>query len=93
MAKKEENSALEEGRRLQAAAVAAQEARDQQAPTPTQDEVDRAKLGEAVELEPSGTPEHEAQIEALGEQAAEIARKAEAAGNTSKYKTRAATSE
>lgn len=53
MTKKSENNALEEGRRLQAEAVAAQEERDQVQPTPSQDENDRAKLGEVAEV--SGT--------------------------------------
>lgn len=50
MTKKSENNALEEGRRLQAEAVAAQEERDQVQPTPSQDENDRAKLGEVAEV-------------------------------------------
>ncbi len=45
MTKKNENDPIAEGRRIQAEAVAAQEERDQQQPTPTQDEADRAKLG------------------------------------------------
>lgn len=56
MAKKEEHDPIEEGRRIQAAAVAAQEAADKHQPTPTQDEADRAKLGLIDEFEPSGDP-------------------------------------
>lgn len=41
----DKNDPLAEGRKLQAEAVAAQEEADKQQPTPTQEEIDRARLG------------------------------------------------
>ena len=50
MASKDEKpDPIAEGRKLQAAAVAAQEEADKQPPTPTQDENDRAKVGRTDE--------------------------------------------
>jgi len=64
-------------RARQAEIVAEQEKAQSAKPTPTQEEVDLAKLGVEVELEPSGEPE--------GEQ------KAESADKPGSYKTRNST--
>jgi phage-related baseplate assembly protein len=46
MSKKDEDlDPIAQGRKVQAAAVAAQEEKDKLAPTPTQEENDRAKVG------------------------------------------------
>jgi hypothetical protein len=69
---------LTESQRLQAAAVAAQEARDAIQPTPTQEEADKAKLGK---LEDGF---------AAPDEPAELTQKAESAEKPTTYKTRAA---
>lgn len=66
---------IEEGRRVQAEAVAAQEATDKIRPTPSQEENDKAKLGLLADEDEDGT---------------ERRTKAEAAGKPGSYQTRQA---
>lgn len=79
-------NALDEGRRLQAEAVAAQEEADKIQPYPSQAQIDAAKAGIVGTDEPEGDDEPEGEANA----SAKSTEKSESAEKPATYKTRAA---